>query len=421
MKYTAPRGTRDILAEEMTLWNLVRQTASRILQQYQYEEISTPIFEQTDLFVRGIGKLTDVVEKEMYTFEDKKGRSLTLRPEGTASIVRAYLENNLGQKGLQKLYYQGPMFRYERPQAGRYRQFEQIGVEVIGTQAPIVDAEVINVGVKICQALGLDNLSVAINSVGCTVCRPVIREQLKSFINSSLKNLCEDCNRRYEKNPLRILDCKNTKCQQYFAGMPRSMDVLCQECADHFNSVIEYLEVAKISYNINPNLVRGLDYYTKTAFEIRSEQLGAQNSICGGGRYDELVHELGGPKTPAFGFAFGLERVVMLLTQVGIKPEKTDLQPVVYFVTMGEIAKRKAFACRIRLSDLGIRADIDLVPRSFKAQFKVAHDSGAKFVCILGEDEMEKGTCQLKDMASGEQIEIAFDELQERLLNTVKR
>ncbi|MFC1478946.1 histidine--tRNA ligase, partial [Candidatus Margulisiibacteriota bacterium] len=391
MKFKAPRGTRDVLPPETIMLEHVRNTAVRVLKNYRYTEISTPIFEQTELFARGIGQLTDIVEKEMYTFQDKKGRSLTLRPEGTASIVRAYLENNLGRSGLQKLFYQGPMFRYERPQAGRYRQFEQIGVEVIGSQSPIVDAEVIAIGVKICEELGIKGINVAVNSVGCTVCRPVVREQLKSFIKSSLRHLCDDCKRRYETNPLRILDCKNERCKTYFTGLPSSISVLCHECADHFSSVLEYLETAKVGHEISPFLVRGLDYYTKTAFEICSDKLGAQNSICGGGRYDELIKELGGPKTPAFGFAFGVERMLMVLEQQEVMPDFESSRPFVYFITMREVARRKAFVFRNKLCDLNIRSEIDLEDRSFKSQFKRANDLKAVYVCIIGEEELEKG------------------------------
>jgi len=415
MKYTAPRGTRDILPPETGLWATVKQVIGQTLNDFGYSEIKTPLFEQTDLFVRGIGLLTDIVAKEMYTFQDKKGRSLTLRPEGTAPIVRAYLENNLNRAGLQKLYYQGPMFRYERPQAGRYRQFEQVGVEVLGSQSPIVDADVIMLGVKICEKLGLQSLTVAINSVGCTVCRPVIREQLKSFIVSSLNYLCEDCQQRYEKNPLRILDCKKERCQKYFAGLPSSVGVLCHECADHFSTVLEYLDSVNIAYSIDSFLVRGLDYYTKTAFEIRSDKLGAQNAVCGGGRYDELIKELGGPKTPAFGLAFGLERLLMVMKQQGVLPVLADRAPLVYFVAMGEPARRKAFACRSQCHEQGLRADIDLEDRSFKAQLKRANTVKARYACIIGEEELEQGVCQLKNMESGEQEAVALSEITQKL------
>jgi histidyl-tRNA synthetase len=386
-----------------------------VLDNHGYHEISTPIFEQTELFIRGIGQLTDIVEKEMYTFQDKKGRSLTLRPEGTAPVVRSYLENNLGREGLQKLYYKGPMFRYERPQAGRYRQFEQIGVELIGSQAPIADAEVITIGTTICEQLGIQDLTVAINSVGCAVCRPVIREQLKTFIVSSLKHLCEDCNRRYSSNPLRILDCKKEHCQTYFAGLPSSISVLCHECADHLSSVLEFLDSAQVKYHVDPFLVRGLDYYTKTAFEIRSDKLGAQNAICGGGRYDELIKELGGQKTPAFGFAFGVERMLMVLKQQEVQPAVRSTAPFVYFVSIGNVAARKAFLFRNKLCSLGIRADIDLENRSLKAQFKKADALKATYVCVIGEEEIAKNQCLLKNMATGKQEQVGFKDLEKKI------
>ena len=418
MKYSAPRGTRDLLPAELSSWQIITHKILQLLENYGYSEIKTPIFEKTDLFIRGIGKLTDIVSKEMYTFEDKKGRSLTLRPEGTAPVVRAYLENNLARNGMQKLYYQGPMFRYERPQSGRYRQFHQIGVEVIGTQAAAIDAECIYLSAKICKEVGIKNVSVAINSVGCAVCRPVIREQFKSFIVSSLKNLCSDCQDRYEKNPLRILDCKREKCRTYFAGLPSPMDVLCQECADHYTTVIEYLDSSGLKYVMDPYLVRGLDYYTKTAFEIRSDSLGAQNAICGGGRYDELVQELGGAKTPAFGFAIGLERLTMVVEQQSGLPENNNY-PLIYFVSMGELARRKVFSIRNNLCAQGIRAELDFENRSFKAQFKKANDLNVAYVCIIGEDEMESGTCQLKNMVTGEQEEIDCKGIEERLKSLV--
>ena len=415
MTYTAPRGTRDILSKECRQWQFIEHTARVLLEDCGFEEIKTPIFEHTDLFARGIGSLTDIVEKEMYTFQDKKGRSLTLRPEGTASIVRAYLENNLSRKGIQKLYYHGAMFRYERPQAGRYRQFEQIGVEVIGSKEPVVDAEVMALGVKICEKLGIGGLKIAINSVGCTVCRPVIREQLKSFIVSSLKFLCEDCQRRYEMNPLRILDCKNPQCQKYFSALPSTVSVLCHECADHFSSTLEYLDSAGISYHVDAFLVRGLDYYTKTVFEIRSDQLGAHNSICGGGRYDELIQELGGRKTPAFGFAFGVERVAMVMAQ---QPSAVSFAPppmMVYLAVIGEPAKRKAFSWLTQLCTAGIRVEMDLEGRSLKSQLKYASEHKIKYVCILGEDELEQGVCQLKNMEEGTQETIPLEGVLEEI------
>ena len=268
MKYSAPRGTRDILPDEGIKRKHIVNIIINLLETHGYQEIKTPIFEQTNLFARGIGTLTDIVEKEMYNFKDKKNRCLTLRPEGTASIARAYIENNLSRSGFKKLYYYGPMFRYERPQAGRYRQFEQIGIEAIGSANAMVDAEVILIGLRICQKIGINKTKVLINSVGCPICRPVIREQLRSFITNSLKYLCSDCQRRYSKNPLRILDCKKEKCKTYFAGLPSPIKVLCQECTDHYNTVLNYLESIKIKYKVDPFLVRGLDYYTKTVFEI---------------------------------------------------------------------------------------------------------------------------------------------------------
>ncbi len=288
MRYELPRGTKDILPEEVDMWHKIEATCQTLFKRYNYKEIRTPTFEVTGLFEGGVGKDTDIVQKEMYTFMDRGGRSLTLRPEGTAPIVRAFLQNSMHKKniGPTKVYYAGPMFRYERPQAGRFRQFHQIGVENLGCEDPFADAEIISLGVHIFDNLGLSDLSVTINSVGCPVCRPVIEERIKQFIGSTLSCLCTDCQRRYNENPLRILDCKNTKCQPYFLGLPDICSSHCQSCKDHFNLVLEYLDTLGIVFNVNPRLVRGLDYYTRTTFEIISDQLGAQNAICGGGRGD---------------------------------------------------------------------------------------------------------------------------------------
>ncbi len=309
MSIKAPRGVNDILPPDSYKWQYVRRKAEEIFDRFNFEEIILPIFESTDLFQRGIGEATDIVEKEMYTFEDKGGRSITLRPEGTASVMRAYLQHKIyGQTQPTKYFYNGPMFRYERPQAGRFRQFYQIGVEVLGADNPAVDAEVIVAGLNFLDSLQIKNYQLYLNSVGCPECRQVYRDALKEFFKPNLDKLCADCQRRYEKNPMRMLDCKNPDCKIHMDGAPSILDHLCDSCADHFENVKSYLEMVEIPYTIDPRLVRGLDYYTRTAFEVKYDNLGAQDTIFGGGRYDGLGEEIGGKNVPGIGFAIGVER-----------------------------------------------------------------------------------------------------------------
>ena len=312
MLTSGPRGTKDILPSVSGQWQYIEGKIREICNLFSYKEIRTPIFEHTELFLRGIGDTTDIVEKEMYTFTDRGERSLTLRPENTAAVVRAYLENKLyADNQLAKLFYIGPMFRYDRPQAGRYRQFHQFGIEAIGLSNPAVDAEIITLAVQFLQKLGLTELNLQLNSVGCPKCRPVYREKLQEFLQDKVEDLCNDCKSRYDRNPMRILDCKNEKCTALSQGAPEMIECLCDDCGTHFNKLKELLTATNISYNLNPRLVRGLDYYTKTAFEIQYEPLGAQSAVCGGGRYDGLIGECGGNDTPAIGFAIGIERVLL--------------------------------------------------------------------------------------------------------------
>jgi histidyl-tRNA synthetase len=410
MKYTLPRGTKDILPDEVHLWQYVEEVSRNIFSRYGYEEIRTPIFEMTELFERGIGGGTDIVEKEMYSFQDKGGRNLTLRPEGTASVARAYISNGLYKThSHSKLYYCGPMFRYERPQAGRYRQFHQIGVENIGINHPSADAEVILLGIRLFDALGLGGLGVSINAVGCPVCRPVIEERLKQFIGSNLESFCEDCNRRFETKPLRILDCKNKKCQTYFSGIPDIRNSLCQSCHDHFTSVLEFLDASHVNFEINPLLVRGLDYYTKTAFEITSDQLGAQNAICGGGRYDNLIKELGGPPTQGVGFAFGVERAVMVLQQFSDITKSDDT--ILFVAPLGYAQQTEAFKLIDDLRRAGLNCRMDFDKTDLAAQLKRADKLGASHVLIFGEAEAEKRTIIVKDMKERTQIEIPMTQV----------
>ncbi len=414
MKYTLSRGTKDILPDEIPFWHHIENISRSLFDMYNYQEIRTPIFEMTELFERGIGNTTDIVEKEMYTFTDKGNRRLTLRPEGTAPIGRAYIQNSLFKKETSsKLYYVGPMFRYERPQAGRFRQFHQIGVENLGNSHPFSDAEVISLGVHLFDELGLSGLSVSINSVGCPVCRPVIEERLKQFIGANLPMLCEDCRRRFDTKPLRILDCKNPTCRTYFSGMPNIQDSHCHECRDHFNSVVEYIDALRIPFQINPQLVRGLEYYTRTTFEIVSDQLGAQNAICGGGRYDLLVEQLGGPHTPAVGFAFGVERAVMVLKELSDLIKRKD--PMVFVAPLGFEQQTSCFYLVDELRRAGIKCEIDYSKGDIKSQLKKANKLQADYTIIYGETEATDKTVIIKHMKTGEQKTIPWDTVTEYL------
>ena len=409
MKYSSPRGTRDILPEEAKIWQITEEKFANICGLFNFQEIRTPVFESTDLFARSIGTSTDIVAKEMYTFLDKKGRSLTLRPEATASVVRAAIENNLLNKDkITKLYYIGPMFRYERPQAGRQRQFHQVGIEAFGSSDPMIDVEAISLADQFFKALGLKNLEINVNSVGCPECRPKYVEKLKQYFAENVKNMCEDCNKRFEFNPMRILDCKEPKCQSFIIKAPASIDSLCQECRLNFEQVELGLKAASIKYAINNRLVRGLDYYTRTTFEIVSKSLGAQNAVCGGGRYDKLVEELGGSPTPAVGFAIGLERLVEIMkAESGERKAESSLK--LFIATLGEPARKLGFEILQKAREAGISADIDYLGKSLKSQMKEADKIGAQLVLILGEDEIKSGKAQLRNMKTTDQEEVTCD------------
>lgn len=411
MKYSAPRGTKDVLPEEAVLWQKLEAAVRKVFALYNYQEIRTPIFESTELFTRSIGKTTDIVKKEMYTFEDRKGRSLTLRPEETAPVVRACLENNLiSSDQITKLYYLGPMFRYERPQAGRQRQFHQAGVEVFGSADPMVDVEVIQLNLELLKEIGLTELALNLNSVGCPACRPDFIKLLKKYFKPLVGKMCTDCQERFESNTLRILDCKEEKCQKLIEAAPTAGETLCQNCRTHFDQVIRILGDLGIRYKTNKRLVRGLDYYTKTAFEIVSEKLGAQNAVSGGGRYDNLVQELGGKPTPAVGFAVGLERTVELLKfQTSNIKLQNNIQ--LFIATMGDEAKKVGFEILSWARAKGISADMDYLGRSLKAQMKAADRTGARQVCIIGDDELAKKAAVLKDLSTGEQKTVPFDQV----------
>jgi histidyl-tRNA synthetase len=405
----ASRGTRDILPSEMGYWQQVERVAAQVLEQALYQEIRTPIFEQTALFERGIGETTDVVGKEMYSFLDRGDRSLTLRPEGTAGVVRALIEHNLqASGGVQRLWYKGPMFRYERPQAGRQRQFHQIGVEVLGSADPRADAEVIALGTDILQTLGLKNLHLSLNSVGNAEDRQQYREALVNYLTPYHAHLDPDSQARLSRNPLRILDSKDQKTQEIVRQAPSILDYLGDRSRQHFEQVQQLLSDLGIVYQLNPSLVRGLDYYTHTAFEIQSDDLGAQATVCGGGRYDGLVSSLGGPDTPAVGWAIGLERLILLLQQ--LQPVLSP-RPDFYLVSKGEKAEPQALLLAQRLRQAGFSAELDLSGSAFGKQFKRADRSGAIACLILGDAEAESQTVQLKWLAQKEQETLSLTQL----------
>ena len=420
MLINGPRGTKDILPDTVAQWTHVEKVIRELCARYGYHEIRTPIFEHTELFLRGIGETTDVVEKEMYTFTDRGERSLTLRPENTASVVRSYLQNKLyAADALVKLFYIGSMFRYDRPQAGRYREFHQFGVEALGEASPAVDAEIIVLAVEFLRTLGLQELKLHLNSVGCPKCRPVYREKLQEFFRPHLKELCTDCRSRFERNPLRLLDCKNEHCHALAEDAPRITDCLCDECRTHFAEVQSYLTAAGVPFELDANLVRGLDYYTKTAFEVKYTPLGAQSAVAGGGRYDGLVEEVGGPPTPGIGFAVGLERVLLALEKQGLLPEEREAVDV-FVVALGEEARISAFKLLHELRAAKLSAAMDFAGRSMKAQMKQANKKNARFVAILGEDEVKEASALLKDMKTSEQKKLALKDFVPALCVEVK-
>ncbi|HBV88978.1 MAG TPA: histidine--tRNA ligase [Desulfosporosinus sp.] len=421
MAIQRPKGTQDLLPGTIEQWQYLEETIRSVCRDYGYEEIRTPIFEATELFQRGVGQTTDIVKKEMYTFLDKGNRSMTLRPELTASVCRAYVEDKLyGQPQPVKLYYIGPMFRYERPQSGRFRQFHQFGVEVLGADQPIVDAEVISLVWNLYQRLGLVGLEVHVNSVGCPICRARHREQLQEFLATRKGELCNDCQERFDRNPLRILDCKNPSCQTVTTGAPTTKDTLCEDCSTHFERVLAILERAGVVYRVNPRLVRGLDYYTKTAFEVMVEEIGAQSAICGGGRYDKLVEEIGGPPTPGIGFAMGIERVLAAL-QVQDKLPKEEPKLFGMLIALGEKAQTEGFALLSTLRSQGMPVGMDLLGRSLKNQLKSANRQGARYAFILGEEELARNVLVIKDLTLGEQMEVSLSDAIEEINKKYQR
>ena len=411
MLTNAPRGTKDILPSQIESWIYIENKIRDLCKRYNYEEIRTPIFEHTELFQRGIGEGTDVVDKEMYTFNDRGGRSITLRPENTASVVRSYLQNKLfAEKSLVKLFYIGSMFRYDRPQAGRLREFHQFGVEALGEKNPAVDSEIILLAVDFLSSLGLNDLNLKINTVGCPKCRPVYRQKLQDFFRDKLNDLCQDCQSRFEKNPMRILDCKTDSDKNFMQDAPKIKDCLCDDCREHFDGVQKLLKSAQIKFEIDDRLVRGLDYYTKTAFEIQYKPLGAQSAIAGGGRYDGLIEEIGGNPTAAVGFAAGLERILVALELQKLLPSienKIDA----FIVALGNDAETFAFELMTKIRREGLIATMDFAKRSIKAQLKQADKFNSKFALIIGEDEVKNKNVTIKNLSTSQQQTISIDEV----------
>lgn len=411
MLTTAPRGTKDILPEEVGSWRYLENILRQVSASYGFKEIRTPIFEHTELFKRGIGDATDVVEKEMYTFLDMGERSVTLRPENTASAMRAYVEHKLyGEQQATKLFYIGSMFRYDRPQAGRLREFHQYGVESIASASPSADAETILLALEILEKLGLKDWELKINSVGCPNCRPQYGEKLKEYFRPHLDKLCKDCQERFNKNPLRLLDCKNDACHAVAVGAPALEECLCPECAEHFAGVKKLLDAAEVPYTVDHSLVRGLDYYTKTAFEVQYPPLGAQSAVLGGGRYDGLIEQIGGPPTPGIGFAMGMERVLLALEKQNLLPSQSDGADVFVVATGAEVFPA-AFKTVAQLRHGGLKVEFDLTQGSMKSQMKKANRAQAKQVLIFGEEELARGSVILRNMATAEQKEIAVENI----------
>lgn len=411
VRYSALKGIQDILPPDIYIWQKVENTAREIFYRYGFQEIKIPIIEYTDLFIRSIGETTDIVEKEMYTFLDKAGRSITMRPEGTAPAVRCYVEHHLyNLPSPQKFFYSGPMFRYERPQKGRFRQFYQIGVEAFGVHLPSIDAEIILMLKDILQEIGLKDINFEINSIGCEKCRPLFKKALIDFFSDKISNFCPDCQRRFSTNPLRILDCKVERCIELRQNSPNISNYLCDECKEHFEELLFRIDALKISYKLNPNLVRGLDYYTKTTFEVTSEHLGAQKAVAAGGRYDRLVEEFGGPKTPAIGFAIGMERIVSLLKETW---KEAHPIPKIFIATIGRDSEIEAFKIAKTLRKKGLWVEVNYGGASLKSQLRKADRLGSEFVIILGEDELKTGRLQLKDLRSGHSKEIEISKITE--------
>ena len=406
-----PKGTKDVTPSQSYKWQYIEDTAREVARVFNLKEIRTPAFEHTELFRRGVGETTDVVGKEMYTFEDKGGRSITLKPEGTAGAVRLFVENGLASTPMPvKTYYITPAFRYERPQSGRLREFHQFGIEVFGSKSAETDAEVIFAASTFLNKLGVGSVRLEINSIGCKSCRADYNAALKNYFKPHLSEMCETCRTRFDTNPLRMLDCKEERCKEIGANAPEILDYLCDDCKSHFEKVKSLLSAQGVNYTVNPRIVRGLDYYSRTVFEFVSDAIGAQGTVCGGGRYDGLVSELGGPATPAIGFAAGIERLMLLMENTGATyPEEP--KPLIYIAGMDENSRAEAFKIAYALRNSGISAEIDHMERSVKAQLKYADKLGAKFVAVIGESELVSGEVNVKNMSVGSQESVKISDL----------
>ncbi len=412
-----PKGTKDVLPQDSYKWQFIEKIARETAGVFGAQEIRTPTFEHTEVFLRGVGETTDIVNKEMYTFLDKGDRSITLKPEGTAGIARAFVENGLNNSALPaKFFYITPCFRYERPQAGRLREFHQFGVEFLGSNSPDIDAETILLAKTFLEKVGIKNVTLFINSIGCPNCRKDYEKALKEYLNANTHKLCPLCKDRLEKNPLRVLDCKNDECKNITKNAPVILDYICDDCSSHLNKVKKLLTIAGVEYEINPNIVRGLDYYTKTVFEFVSNNIGAQGTVCGGGRYDGLIKQLGGTDTAGIGFAVGLERILLLLENTGVKIENPN-KVKVYFAPMGEMEGEKVFEIVSNLREKGISCDFDHMGRGIKAQFKYADKIGAEYVAVIGSNELLEGKAKLKKMADGSETTVEFSKIEEFLRN----
>lgn len=404
------KGTEDVLPKQSYRWQFIEKIMREESKAYGFKEIRTPVFEHTELFARGVGQTTDVVQKEMYTFTTKGGESVTLRPEGTAGAARAVLEHALDNEGLPiKASYFVSCYRYEKPQAGRLREFHQFGLEEYGTQSPAADAELICAAQSVLDRLGLDQIHLELNSIGCPECRAKYNQALREYFGQFKDRLCDTCLSRLEKNPMRLLDCKSPQDQELAKDAPKITDYLCEECENHFSEVKRYLDSAGVEYTVNPKIVRGLDYYTKTVFEFVTDCIGAQGTVCGGGRYDGLIEELGGKHMPSLGFAMGLERLLMVMDAQGITIPDDD-KCALYIATMGDDAKVKAFELLRRVRECGLIAETDVVGRGLRAQMKYADKIGAKYSLVLGDNELSDNKAKVKNMETGEQTELALDE-----------
>jgi histidyl-tRNA synthetase len=416
LKFKSIKGTKDILPDESHRWQAVEQTIRTVMHRFNYKEVRTPIFEETALFARGIGELTDIVGKEMYTFTDRSQTQVTLKPEMTASVIRAYIQNNLGeQQPLVKVYYLSPMFRQERPQAGRLRQFHQFGAEAIGGNQPAIDAEIIALSMEVYRVIGMKNISLKVNSVGCAQCRPKYRDLLKQFLSKAYDSLSEESKKRFESNPLRILDSKNEKDQELTKNAPLMKNSLCEECATHFNELQRILTSLHIEFFVDGRIVRGLDYYTKTAFEIASTDLGSQDALAGGGRYDLLAEELGGKHTPSVGFAAGIERLLMVMEKQNLVIND-PIHPFIFIAAADDEGKRWAVEMAMTLRRSGIACEFDLLGRSLKSQMREADRQHASYVLIVGANELRQDSAQLKNMTSSEQRVVKLSDLTNELI-----